>query len=125
MLPTGVNTDRRSKKRFVIQREVRYKLLNGQNIAESGTGQTVDMSSTGVTFTTQKPLPMGTLIELAISWPALLNDNCPMKLMVFGRVIRSTPEAATSTIEKYEFRTSGRSLPLGPRDNPLGDGARA
>ncbi len=50
-------------------------------------------------------------MELSISWPALLNDNCPMKLMVFGRVVRCGNNVAASTIEKYEFRTSGRPLP--------------
>jgi hypothetical protein len=108
MLPSGVKRDRRSKKRFVIERDVRYKLLNGHNIADAGAGRTLDMSSTGVSFTTQQALSMGTLVELAISWPALLNDNCPMKLMVFGRVVRSSNGSAATTIEKYEFRTSGR-----------------
>lgn len=111
MLPSGIKRDRRLKKRFLIERDVRYKLLNGQNIAEAGAGKTLDMSSTGVSFTTQQPLPMGTLVELSISWPALLNDNCPMKLMVFGRVVRCGNNVAASTIEKYEFRTSGRPFP--------------
>jgi hypothetical protein len=106
---TGVKRERRSKKRFSIEREVRYKLLNGQHIANTGMGRTLDMSSTGVQFTTQDPLPVGTLIEVAISWPALLNDNCPMKLVVFGRVVRSEKGNVSVTIEKYEFRTSGKS----------------
>jgi hypothetical protein len=111
MLPNGVKKDRRLKKRFLIERDVRYKLLNGQNIADAGLGKTLDMSSAGVSFTTQQPLVMGTLVELSISWPALLNDNCPMKLMVFGRVVRSGATNAATTIEKYEFRTSGRYAP--------------
>jgi hypothetical protein len=112
MLPGGVKRDRRTKKRFHIEREVRYKLLNGQNIAESGVGKTLDMSSAGISFTTEGPLVTGTLVEVSISWPALLNDNCPMKLMVFGRVIRSNDKLAAATVEKYEFRTSGRPLPV-------------
>jgi hypothetical protein len=119
MLPSGMKKDRRMKKRFAIERDVRYKLLNGQNIADSGVGRTLDMSSTGISFTTEQPLARGTLIELAISWPALLNDNCPMKLMVFGRVVRSGGGTAASTIEKYEFRTSRtHSQPLGNGSSP-------
>jgi hypothetical protein len=117
---TGVKRERRSKKRFSIEREVRYKLLNGQHIANTGIGRTLDMSSTGVQFTTQEPLPLGTLIEVAISWPALLNDNCPMKLVVFGRVVRSEKECVSITIEKYEFRTSGK-LPLVLNPQPSGN----
>jgi hypothetical protein len=116
MLPGGVKRERRSKKRFHIEREVRYKLLNGHNIAASGVGKTLDMSSAGISFTTETPLAAGTLVEVSISWPALLNDNCPMKLMVFGRVIRSDDRLAAATVEKYEFRTSGRPLPMAPPD---------
>jgi hypothetical protein len=116
---TGVKRERRSKKRFSIEREVRYKLLNGQHIASTGTGRTLDMSSTGVQFTTQEPLALGTLIEVAISWPALLNDNCPMKLVVFGRVVRSEKGCVSVTIEKYEFRTSGK-LPIVLNPRPSG-----
>lgn len=120
MLPGGVKKDRRAKKRFHIEREVRYKLLNGHSIAESGVGKTMDLSSTGISFTTETPLVAGTLVEVSISWPALLNNNCPMKLMVFGRVIRSQQNLAAATVEKYEFRTSGRPV-SGPPD---GNGAR-
>jgi hypothetical protein len=109
MPPTGVKKERRLKKRFSIERDLRYKLLNGQHIAATGAGKTLDMSSTGIAFTTQQPLPLGTLVELSISWPALLNNDCPMKLMVFGRIIRSEGERAATTIERYEFRTTGRA----------------
>jgi hypothetical protein len=118
MAPGGVKRERRSKQRFHIEREVRYKLLNGDNIAESGVGKTLDMSSIGISFTTETRLVAGTLIEVSVSWPALLNDNCPMKLMVFGRVIRSTETLAATSIEKYEFRTSGRPLSAVPQDSP-------
>jgi hypothetical protein len=84
----------------------------------------MDMSSTGVSFTTQQPLAMGTLIELAISWPALLNDSCPMKLMVFGRVVRSGKGMAASTIEKYEFRTARTFVQPAP-EMPLDNGTTA
>jgi hypothetical protein len=53
---------------------------------------------------------MGVPIELSISWPALLNDYCPMKLMIFGCVVRSTDSGAAINIERYEFRTQGSTL---------------
>jgi hypothetical protein len=106
----GGTGERRGKRRFRIERDARYKLLYGQHIAETGLAKTVDISSSGVWFTTDTSLPMGVPIELTISWPALLNDYCPMKLMIFGCVVRSTDHGAAINIERYEFRTQGSTL---------------
>lgn len=40
----------------------------------------------------------------------LLNDSCPMKLVIYGCVVRSNDKGAAVAIERYEFRTQGRSL---------------
>jgi hypothetical protein len=42
-----------------------------------------------------------------MSWPVLLNDTCPMKLMIYGCVVRSNEHGAAVAIERYEFRTQG------------------
>ena len=98
--------ERRAKRRFKIQQDVRYKLLYGRNLAETGTGRTVEVSSSGVYFTTETTLAVGLPVELSMQWPALLNDTCPMKLMIYGCVVRSDANAAAITIDRYEFRTS-------------------
>ena len=105
----GLNGDheRRSKKRFRIEQEVRYKMLYGQRIAETGVGKTMNISSGGVWFTTEAMLTSGMPIELSMNWPVLLNDSCPMKLMIYGCVIRSSEKGAAVAIERYEFRTQG------------------
>jgi hypothetical protein len=103
--------ERRTKKRFLIDQEVRYKMLYGQRIAETGTGRTVNISSGGVWFTTESMLTAGMPVELSMNWPVLLHDSCPMKLMIYGCVIRSSEKGAAVAIERYEFRTQGsRSL---------------
>lgn len=99
--------ERRAKRRFRIEQEVRYRLLYGHRIAETGIGRTLNISSSGVWITTQMQLSAGLPVELSINWPALLNDVCPMKLMIYGCVIRSTEEGAAIAIERYEFRTQG------------------
>jgi hypothetical protein len=99
--------ERRAKQRFRIERDVRYKLLFGNHIAETGTGKTINISSSGVLFTTESQLTPGLPVELSLSWPALLNDSCPMKLMIFGCVVRSDAHTAVVSIERYEFRTQG------------------
>jgi hypothetical protein len=109
--------DRRNKLRFPFNREMRYKLLENDSIIAAGEGETIDMSSGGVAFRTHKALTAGSLIELSISWPALLYDSCPMRLVVFGRVARREDLVAACTVEKWEFRTGSRQatavIPIG------------
>ena len=102
--------ERRGKRRFRIEQDVRYRLLYGHRIAETGSGRTLNMSSSGVWISTQTQLSPGLPVELSISWPALLNDVCPMKLMIYGCVVRSTETGAAVAIERYEFRTQGTRL---------------
>ena len=45
--------DRRNKRRFNIEQGLRYKLLYGSRVAETGSGRTVNISSSGVWFTTK------------------------------------------------------------------------
>jgi hypothetical protein len=103
----GGHGDRRSADRFPIVRDVRYRLLNGRDFAESGGGETVNISSSGVLFTTEHDLKEGRRLELSVSWPARLDDKCQLKLVAKGRVIRAEDGKAAMTIEKYEFRTRG------------------
>ena len=99
--------ERRTKRRFQIDQEVRYKMLYGQRIAETGVGRTLNISSGGVWFSTENMLTSGMPIELSMTWPVLLNDSCPMKLMIYGCVVRSNERGAAVAIERYEFRTQG------------------
>jgi hypothetical protein len=104
--------ERRSADRFPIAREVQYKVLNKRSGVESGAGQTVNISSNGVLFTTEHYLIPGRRLELTISWPAQLNDKCSLNLLARGRVVRCEEGRAAIEIQQYEFRTRGsRSTP--------------
>ena len=107
LLGSNAERERRIKKRFHIEQDVRYKMLYGQRIAETGTGKTMNISSGGVWFTTENMLTAGMPVELSMNWPVLLHDSCPMKLMIYGCVIRSNEKGAAVAIERYEFRTQG------------------
>jgi hypothetical protein len=75
-----------------------------------GIGQTVNMSSTGVYFTTEHILLPGKRLELAISWPAQLNNQTALKLVARGRIIRYDEGRAAMEIQQYEFRTAKAAL---------------
>lgn len=105
--------DRRAADRFPIEREVRYKVFNRKSGDEVGLGKTLNMSSNGVLFTTDRHLAPGKRLELSISWPAQLNSSVALKLVARGRVVRSHEGAAAIEIHQYEFRTSSASS-VGP-----------
>jgi c-di-GMP-binding flagellar brake protein YcgR len=119
-LSNNSDRERRTKRRFDISQDIRYKMLYGQRIAETGVGRTQNISSGGIWFTTENILTPGMPVELAMSWPVLLNDSCPMKLMIYGCVVRSTDRGAAVAIERYEFRTQGsRGLSQNGNSSPI------
>jgi len=110
MQVTRKENDRRSKFRFGIEREIRYKVAEDGVVIAAGVGTTVNMSSEGVAFVSEQPLAAGSFVELSISWPVLLDATCPMRLIVFGRVLRCNENTIVCTIDKYEFRTQARTF---------------
>jgi hypothetical protein len=96
---------RECARQFPIEQEISYRCLRGSRAEESGTGKTLEISSLEIRFTTGSPLKTRQKIEIAMSWPAKLNENCHIKLVMSGRVVRSDADTATATIERYEFRT--------------------
>ena len=97
--------DRRTSDRFPIERELRFKVQNKKNGEESGVGRTLNMSSTGVLFTTDQLLLPGRRVEVSISWPAQLNSRCALRLVARGRVVRFEDGRAAMEIHQYEFKT--------------------
>jgi hypothetical protein len=103
---TGQN-DRRSAERFPIARDVRYRILNKRGADEAGDGQTLNMSSSGLLFTSRHMLLPGRRLEVAVSWPAQLNNTCALKLVARGRVVRFEDGCVALEIQQHEFRTAG------------------
>ena len=109
-------SDRRTSNRFPIERDILYRVLNKRTDHEMGLGRTINISSTGILFTTKHFLLPGKLVEVAIHWPAQLNNTTQLKLVGRGRVVRSEDGVAAIEMQHYEFRTlgsQGLSLPNG------------
>lgn len=66
----------------------------------------MDISSGGVRFRCDTLFPVGSLVRLALHWPLLLNGDCPLKLCILGRVLRSDHSATAVKLSRYEFRTA-------------------
>jgi hypothetical protein len=86
---------------------VYYKVFSGRTVCVAGQGKTIDMSSSGILFAADAPLPLGNRIELAVDWPAKLNETCRLKLVASGRIVRSEGDTAVIALTTHEFRTQG------------------
>lgn len=98
--------ERRAGKRFPLEQEVRFKLFN-RNGVDFGLGKTINMSSRGLLIRTDQELAPGDRLEISVNWPVRLNNECPLKLVATGRVVRAQAGRAAILIERYEFRTQG------------------
>ena len=116
MRKSRVAEERRTANRFPIEREVHFRTIGKRKLAECGLGQTINISSAGVLFTTDRVLRMGNRVEVAISWPAQLNASVALQLVAQGRIVRSDESKAALKIQHYEFRTCSR-MAWKPADN--------
>lgn len=91
--------ERRRHQRFPINVGSRY-LLDGTR----GHATTVNISSGGVLLATKEILPVGRAVQVWIDWPALLDDRCPLRLVITGRILRSTHRGTVVAITRYSFR---------------------
>lgn len=103
----GIAGDRRQDRRYELQLDVKWKLIRRRRVLDTGTGQTVDMSSGGVLFDAGRHLPEGLNVELSITWPVLLHNIAPMQLVAAGRIVRSSGRRVAIETVQHEFRTVG------------------
>lgn len=97
--------ERRSSGRMAIEQDVHYRILNKKDGDVEAHGKTLNMSSSGVLFTTEHMMLPGRRVELSIDWPAQLDNKCPLKLVARGRVVRFEQGTAAIEILQHEFRT--------------------
>jgi len=102
-------SERRASGRFPIERDVRYKVISRRG-QEIGMGKTLNMSSSGILFSTEQNLQAGRQVEISVAWPAQLNNQTPLKFVARGRVVRVEDHRAALEIQHYEFRTQGSQL---------------
>ena len=99
--------ERRRKTRYPVELPARYRTLGlGRNL--SGFAQTLNMSSGGVLVSVEEPIRPGTLIEVILDWPTLLDANIPLQLVTSGRVMHSSEFVCGIEFTRYQFRTAKR-----------------
>jgi DNA-binding NarL/FixJ family response regulator len=96
--------DRRTNARFPSRLAVSYQALEHPFLSGVATGETLNISSKGLLFTTEEALQPGQLLQVSVDWPAMLDNQVPLKLVAEGRIVRNINGQAAMRIDKYEFR---------------------
>jgi hypothetical protein len=110
----AIGGDRRQDRRYHLQLELKWKLIRRRRVLDTGTGQTVDVSSGGILFDAGRHLPEGLNVELSIAWPVLLHNVAPMQLVAAGKIVRGDGRRVAIRTVQHEFRTVG--IPNGHRN---------
>lgn len=115
-----IHGDRRRDRRYTMSMDLRYKVTRGKQVLQMGTGRTLDISSGGVAFTADQPLPIGAMAELWVNWPVPLNGQ-PLRLVVQGRIVRNGRRGTGTAVQsvRREFRMAGGIHLAARRDTVL------
>lgn len=102
-----IHGDRRLDRRYVHALELRFSYAVGGS-TQFGSGVTYDLSRGAVRFHADNPPPDGVDVELRIAWPFLLQNVCPLELVVRGSVTTVAERGTILAMRHYEFRTCGQ-----------------
>ena len=119
-LPNGLGSDRRASVRFPMNLEVRYSVVGRRGPVENGFGRTIDVSSSGLSFTADRPLSIGQRLDLSVDWPVRLGGDVQLQLVSTGVVVRTIGVVTALRIERHEFRTRRAGLWVVPRQESVG-----
>jgi hypothetical protein len=94
-------TEQRKHQRFDLHLPFQI-VASGRNVKTSG--ETRNVSSSGVLFTSKAPVAVGDPIEYVITFPKAPGSRFDVRLRCVGKVLREDTESAfAATLERYEF----------------------
>lgn len=96
--------ERRRHQRFPISAQTEY-ITPGHRAQAT----TLDIGRGGVFLKTDRILQVGSLIQVLIDWPMLLDQCRPLRLIIFGNVLRSNAAGTAVGTTRYEFRIRGQN----------------
>lgn len=98
--------ERRSSWRFLIEREIRYRVVGVEVFSR---GKTVNISTGGMLIVTDRLLPPGMQLQVEVDWPSQVDAAATLKLVALCTVVRSEIRAialAGLKITRHEFQTT-------------------
>jgi PilZ domain-containing protein len=113
MTEAGNSAERRSRQRYPIRMPLFCRVLHKG--FTTTLGETINMSSSGLLFSTNEPVPAHATLELYIEWPAASRDGGLLKLEVFAKTVRSEGNLVAAEMRSHrlvEVATEGDFEPL-------------
>jgi hypothetical protein len=95
-LPEG--QERRTAMRVQLECPSQYTTRD-----QMGFGHTIDMSRTGIAFTTEALLARDTEVTLRVTWPVRLEGGVPVQLYAVGKLARAEPTKAAMHMDSFGF----------------------
>lgn len=114
----SISGERRQDRRYLIQLDLRWKLIRRKRVLDAGVGRTIDLSSGGMCIETERPLHAGLNVELSIAWPVLLHNTAPLQLVVSGKILRVNGNRSAILMMQHEFRTAATTANGRPKTVP-------
>lgn len=97
--------EQRKNQRFDLR--LPFEIIRGSAVLKSekkAVGETKNVSSSGVLFTSDALVEVGEPIEYFITFPKPRGTKAEVKLKCMGKVLRNDPEETfAATLERYEF----------------------
>ena len=103
--PRAFSPERRASIRFALTLTIGFTVSDRRVPVKTGKGSTIDLSSSGLSFTTDRPLLTGQRLKASIDWPVLLGGKTRLQLVMSGVVVRADSAVVAVRISRHEFRT--------------------
>jgi PilZ domain len=101
--------ERRIKARYPLTLDLVFRRRGEGGETAASSGKTVNISSGGILFEADSSVGIGDVLQLAIRWPAKLENRCAIKVIVSGKVVRCSESQTAIEILQHEFRTAGNN----------------
>jgi hypothetical protein len=102
-----IRGDRRLQRRYPLELDLEFRVIDGDNVVFTGTGKTGNLSSGGVLFHAGDDVQYGPHVELAVRWPAVLGNSPFLELRIFGRMVRNDSQGVAMRMSRYHFEKLG------------------
>lgn len=96
--------DRRLKRRFPLRMGMSFRPVGLRSPADWTAGESLNLSSTGLLFSSPDAALPGQAIEASIDWPARPNNRGDLRLVLEGTIVRSADAKTAMRVDHYEFR---------------------
>jgi hypothetical protein len=104
--------ERRSHQRYPITFDLEYEVRGRKGVRLMGFGRTINISSRGVLLEISDWIPNRCRIRLSINWPFFLGGSIPLKLLMYGEIVRVASNTIAVRVTGHTFHTAAREMQL-------------